>query len=416
MHRISKFVFVSLAASFGVNAFGTSIFVFDEDQQHHAKGLILSENTAGLLLEHRMKTPDSLFLGSSDDETAECLDQFGGERSLLFGIPGRRKSPQKSLIILEGIDDHFFSLVQDSYPNIRVGSHLSMPFIDDDFLASLLELDFEATQCAIHSKNVTNGPGEFRAAVKCLSRGSFAKEAPFFSDDLLAHVDSMEYLARVNMPRAVLRVRFKVGSEGGHLVPYLKRLFQHLATAALEDNRQVTVVLSQNLPKSQQPGRVLYSRDYAEEKFLSKSLSHISEGKGSHNSRKVEQRVSVPSALVPVCYTSNVTCIEATNNCSGHGFCYNKHASKNEGASGDCFACKCVETLVRKEDGRIHRINWVGSTCQKRDVSSPFFLLMGITAMVMVAAITAIRLLFSIGQDELPTVIGAGVGAIRTQK
>lgn len=110
MHRISKFVFVSLAASFGVNAFGTSIFVFDEDQQHHAKGLILSENTAGLLLEHRMKTPDSLFLGSSDDETAECLDQFGGERSLLFGIPGRRKSPQKSLIILEGIDDHFCML------------------------------------------------------------------------------------------------------------------------------------------------------------------------------------------------------------------------------------------------------------------------------------------------------------------
>lgn len=46
--------------------------------------------------------------------------------------------------------------------------------------------------------------------MKCLSRGSFAKEAPFFSDDLLAHVDSMEYLARVNMPRAVLRVRFKV--------------------------------------------------------------------------------------------------------------------------------------------------------------------------------------------------------------
>jgi hypothetical protein len=59
------------------------------------------------------------------------------------------------------------------------------------------------------------------------------------------------------------------------------------------------------------------------------------------------------------------------------------------------------------------RTYWGGAACQKQDVSSPFWLLVGIT--VVLAGITSagIGMLFSVGEEKLPSVIGAGVSGPR---
>jgi 1,4-dihydroxy-2-naphthoate octaprenyltransferase len=47
--------------------------------------------------------------------------------------------------------------------------------------------------------------------------------------------------------------------------------------------------------------------------------------------------------------------------------------------------------------------------CQKKDVSVPFWLLAGFTIGIIGVVTFAIGLLYSIGEEKLPGVIGAGV-------
>lgn len=119
---------------------------------------------------------------------------------------------------------------------------------------------------------------------------------------------------------------------------------------------------------------------------------------------------------LPVCHSSNSTCSEATGNCSGHGFCDKKYGTQDDGAASECYACKCQKTVEKKPDGTTRTVRWGGPACQKEDISSPFFLIAGITIMIMAAAGTAVGMLFGVGQEELPGVISAGVGSVRAQK
>ena len=61
-------------------------------------------------------------------------------------------------------------------------------------------------------------------------------------------------------------------------------------------------------------------------------------------------------------------------------------------------------------------MQWGGPACQKKDVSTPFWLLAGITIFLVSVVSWGIGLLVSIGQEELPGVIGAGVAGPRAQK
>jgi hypothetical protein len=54
-------------------------------------------------------------------------------------------------------------------------------------------------------------------------------------------------------------------------------------------------------------------------------------------------------------------------------------------------------------------VQWGGAACQKQDISIPFFLLASITILAILAVGAGIGMLFSVGQQELPSVINAGV-------
>jgi hypothetical protein len=117
----------------------------------------------------------------------------------------------------------------------------------------------------------------------------------------------------------------------------------------------------------------------------------------------------------PMCHSSLDSCVSSTNNCSGHGACYKKYGSAND-TTGACFTCGCMITneTFKYNDG--HRTgwryqSWGGSACHKKDVSGPFWLI-GIFSVVMVGLVSwAIGLMYSIGEEKLPGVIGAGVSS-----
>ncbi len=121
------------------------------------------------------------------------------------------------------------------------------------------------------------------------------------------------------------------------------------------------------------------------------------------------------TGIPPLCYSSLDSCIDETNSCSGHGECYEKRAGKSV-----CFTCGCTaqnETFLYGNPHHPrtgHRITyWGGAACQKKDVSGPFWLITIFSIVAVGLVAWAIGLLFSIGEEKLPGVIGAGVSSNR---
>lgn len=109
---------------------------------------------------------------------------------------------------------------------------------------------------------------------------------------------------------------------------------------------------------------------------------------------------------IPSCFGSEDSCQSSTGNCSGHGSCLNRYA-KPDGSEGKetCYACHCLSTV--SDSGSL--THWAGPTCAKKDVSVAFWLFAGFT-IVMVGILTlSISMLFNVGEEKLPGVIGAGV-------
>lgn len=72
--------------------------------------------------------------------------------------------------------------------------------------------------------------------------------------------------------------------------------------------------------------------------------------------------------------------------------------------------------MHKNSDGTLKVTYWTGPACQKKDVSMPFWLLAGISIMLVSFVSYGIGLLYSIGDEELPSVLGAGVSSVRGQK
>lgn len=123
----------------------------------------------------------------------------------------------------------------------------------------------------------------------------------------------------------------------------------------------------------------------------------------------------LPAGILPVCHRSYEDAFSATHNCSGHGEVYLKYTTGSGGGKGiDCFACKCTATIyIDPGSGSISKTHWGGPACQKIDVSVPFFLLAGFGIAITGAIAWAVGLLFTIGQEDLPSVIGAGVAGAK---
>ena len=120
----------------------------------------------------------------------------------------------------------------------------------------------------------------------------------------------------------------------------------------------------------------------------------------------------LPHGVLPVCYSSPETAAARTNNCSGHGSIY----PKSTGIDDACYACRCSKTVLTDDEGKVKTVYWGGAACQKKDVSMPFFLLAGLTIALVGAVTWGVGLLMSVGNEELPSVIGAGVAGPRAQK
>lgn len=117
--------------------------------------------------------------------------------------------------------------------------------------------------------------------------------------------------------------------------------------------------------------------------------------------------------ILPYCFATQIECERKTFGCSGHGACGLLHKGDGLGSDSkikDCFGCNCVPTVVQVGDTKQNRTTyWGGPACQKKDVSVPFFLFLGMGVILAFLISAGIGMLYSMGSEELPSVIGAGV-------
>ena len=125
------------------------------------------------------------------------------------------------------------------------------------------------------------------------------------------------------------------------------------------------------------------------------------------------------TGVLPVCHSSLKSASSATHNCSGHGAPYLKYQTKSSSESDkmlDCWACKCGTSVSKDKDGKVKTVYWGGPACQKKDISVQFWLLAALGVGLAATTSWGVGLLYSIGDEELPSVIGAGVAGPRAQK
>ncbi|KAL1850799.1 hypothetical protein Plec18170_006633 [Paecilomyces lecythidis] len=422
MRQTANLFALSLVAALGAHAYDASVYTFDRQPRvSPSHGTTLPQDAAKLIIERRMMLQGSL-LGSADDEVVGYVDQFGGQQQSLFGLSQEQNEPRRQLLVLEGADGDLASAVSNQKPNSFNVHHVSGGFASDDSLETLIGMSQDKrggfVSCSFdvnlganpevpaHARDCLETTAAFPGTLQVLGKGS-SPSLPMRRVESWSKENGAVSILKITLPSQMDR------KEKATLSNTLSSLFNNLSSFAAKSEQETTVLL---LPLTDGTTKQKRNARYeAKENTLKPASQQAASSKSSdlHTSR---YESSVPSTLMPVCYLSESACVESTNNCSGHGQCYRKYGSKDESSRGDCYACKCVETKEKNKDGSVRTVQWGGPACQKKDVSTPFFLLAGITVGIVFAVASGIGMLFSVGQQELPSVIGAGVGAPRAQR
>lgn len=123
-----------------------------------------------------------------------------------------------------------------------------------------------------------------------------------------------------------------------------------------------------------------------------------------------ESNQSAPlRGILPACFRSQEECEKTTRNCTGHGKCRKLYHDRDTKQGGDCYSCQCSATKEDRGDGKVKTTVWGGPACQKQDVSIAFWLIALFTVGLIFVVSFAVGSVLTMGSEELPSVIGAGV-------
>lgn len=100
------------------------------------------------------------------------------------------------------------------------------------------------------------------------------------------------------------------------------------------------------------------------------------------------------------CFASEAACITDTSSCSSHGQCSNVNG---------CWKCVCSSTKVNDQTTW-----WTGDSCSKVDYSAQFNLLFWTGLIIIGGFVGGVKLLYSVGEEEMPGVLKAAT--VQTKK
>lgn len=158
-------------------------------------------------------------------------------------------------------------------------------------------------------------------------------------------------------------------------------------------------------------------RQFNEAPLITESLAQAPKIMATLTPSSNKTNASTPlRGILPQCFSSQSACQALTRNCSGHGACTLKFTDRDARPEAPCFSCACTPTIFTNKDGSFKTTRWGGPACQKKDVVMPFWLLAGFSVFMVSLISWGIGMLLAMGNEELPSVIGAGVSGVPRSK
>ncbi|KAL9610200.1 MAG: hypothetical protein Q9167_005077 [Letrouitia subvulpina] len=413
-------------------------FIYTSEPPNTRLPSSLTANTARLLLARRLGLSQYHSLEDVDDTTVRILNEQGGSRLPAFLTDEDEPRPQNILVVVEGVEQPEVILgFQASISAFTIGNAPS-PVQNLKLVRDFLQQDRHGqvharNRCAydIAKPSITGGiDTDEEAYGYCHVRhvlDSFKGHPGSSWKMILRQLVKMEDLPGVTVVLQVSPFENGINSqEHKETLDTLKSTLSALLTP--HKNRITTVMFMPRASKSSKSSSTnpygsysipnLQVRDLPSEEPLTVPVSASSTPTASLPSHRVSTPGAHPnkpvSGILPICHSSLEKLVNDTNNCSGHGTPYQRSSEKSK--DNKCFACKCGKTVLELEGGGTKTIEWGGAACQKKDLSMSFWLLAGFTVAMVAAVSWGVGLLYSIGQEELPSVIGAGVAGPKAQR
>ncbi|KAL9103233.1 MAG: hypothetical protein Q9163_001720 [Psora crenata] len=382
MKVLAGLLWASIAAEVYAQTTPALMYLVDAGSSNpNVKPLSITPNTARLLFAQRLGLSQYHDLGDIDDSTLEILNSHGGNLQKVFLPEDEHPGKSKLLVVVEGVEHPEDVMTLEQSTVLAIGDPPAGS-ATQQLVMDLLEQDMHqrSRQHDICSLRFPAGPAALSGGINGLPVGLTQKDGESYRTTL---EDLRSFIERYRLYGTTSTIVFtppsrrttkRSSSYGTYTMPYLLKREQPETEEVLSTGNTSSNTPSQPTPESL-------------------------------------QTTPLPHGILPVCHSHPDSAISATNNCSGHGTIYKKSSGVK-----DCYACRCGSTKLTDSDGKVKTVHWGGSACQKKDISMPFFLLAGLTIGLIAVVAWGIALLVSIGQEDLPSVIGAGVAGPRAQK
>ncbi|KAL8803395.1 MAG: hypothetical protein Q9182_003193 [Xanthomendoza sp. 2 TL-2023] len=418
---------------FAAQSFGSDAYIYISTASEQPAPQSLSPEATRLLLARRLGLSRYHSLEGADESTLRTLNEFGGKQETLFSIDEQWLNPQRNLIVVEDVE-HLEELLHRSIkptftmPN-KPDSSQTLQLVKDLFRQALSQhgdrkVEGFATDCEEQALTVAKQSSE----ELCSSPPEHLEPSVFWAEylqDTFRSVHSRTAIVHISLSGLAQSQNSSKPKSKQQLGEILNIL---LASGVSQESTIILMPPSNNkakrTPTSPYGNYAMPNRRQAREGQTEAPLT----APLAPETTLPSHRVSTPQVfkasplanpgILPACHPNLDKLIAATNNCSDHGTPYLKRPkSSDPKADEDCYACRCGKTVLSRGEGKgVKTVDWAGPACSKKDISMPFWLLAGISIALLATVSWGVGLLFSIGQEDLPSVIGAGVAGPRAQK
>ncbi|CAE7000418.1 hypothetical protein PTNB73_09591 [Pyrenophora teres f. teres] len=367
----------------------------------------VTPETARLIIAQRLGLSRFHAIEHADAETIRHINTYGGPQQKLFGIEDAHVSRAHLLVWAEDVEQDEATVIINDGSDRTLDFAISgaPPASDNDRLI----MDFIA-----QAETLPEYPDPQQRTYKTKfdiqsALPSNSKAAAYNGYLNMWRTDKNDKMTPEDMASALANIN-KKAHESGFAVTVVM-----MPRARSKSKRTTDPWGTYNMPAKQvnrqNPEAVLSSIP------VPAATSKTSDESFPVIATEAENNKGPVRGILPTCFNSMAACQSRTQNCSNHGECKLLHKGRGSGSNQetiDCYGCACSPTIQHVGEDKGMEIKkkvtyWGGPACQKKDISTQFWLFVGSGVILAFLVSSGIGMLYSMGAEELPSVIGAGV-------
>ncbi|KAF2035871.1 hypothetical protein EK21DRAFT_53333 [Setomelanomma holmii] len=375
----------------------------------------VSPETARLIIAQRLGLSRYHSIEHADAEAIRHINVYGGRQQKLFGGESNDRSrahllmwiedsnEEDATVIVNDGDENLYDFKISGHPSPADNERLINDFVKQaESLPGLPDPKKKTYQSTLEIDDILPSSNKLQTYNDYLSIWRVDKNdrdayenLPLTFDRVTMQADKLGFaFTIVTMPAPSANTKRAANPWGSYELPSLKE--------ARRENPEM-ILSSDAAPSTSPAPRVTDLEDFP---VIVNQASDKSPVRG----------------ILPSCFDTLSACQKTTHNCSSHGECKLLHKGKGSGSDRqtlDCYGCACSPTIqhIGEDKGMESKRKvtyWGGPACQKKDISVQFWLFVAVGVALAFLVSSGIGMLYSMGSEELPSVIGAGVsGPVR---